>query len=397
MRRITVVGGSLAGVHAAEALREHGFDGDLTLVSADPRLPYDRPPLSKELLLGETEPGQLLLRPAGWYEEQGIDLRLGTAARGLDAASGRLALSDGSELAYDGLVLATGSSARRLPAVPPESKVHVLRTLGDALELRPELVSGRHLVIIGGGFIGLETAGVARRIGLDVTVIEGSTTPLARALGGEVGEWYRALHERNGVQVVCDCSVESIESTRGGAALQLSSGERLDADVVVAGIGSVPAVYWLADSRVELANGVTCTPELLTSVPNIVAAGDIARWANPVFGEEMRIEHWSNAVDQGRHAAATLLGHREPFASVPYFWTDQHETKMRFVGRAAGATDTRIETISDDKLIVTLGREGVLTGAVCVGAPRQLAKYKAAIQNCTPWEDAAGLQLASAS
>jgi NADPH-dependent 2,4-dienoyl-CoA reductase/sulfur reductase-like enzyme len=394
MRRIVVVGGSLAGVHAAEALRERGFDGELTLVSADPGLPYDRPPLSKELLLEGKSAEQLLLRPASWYEEQGIGLRLGTAARGLDAAGGRLALSDGSEIHYDGMVLATGSVARRLPAVPEGARVHVIRTLENALELRPELVPGRHLVMIGGGFIGLEVAGVARRLGLDVTLIEGSSTPLARVFGREVGDWYRELHERNGVRLVCDSSVDSLESTPGGITLSLNSGERINGDVVVAGIGSTPAVDWLAGSAVEISNGVACTPELLTSAPNIVAAGDIARWRNPVFDEEMRVEHWSNAVDQGRHVAATLLGGREPFASVPYFWTDQHDTKMRFVGRAAGATDTRIETISDDKLVVTLGRDGVLTGALCVCAPRQLAKYKVAIQNRAPWEDVAELRLA---
>ena len=385
MRRIVVVGGSLAGVHAAEALRERGFDGELTLVSADAGLPYDRPPLSKELLLGSITADQLLLRPASWYEEQGIALQLGAAAIGLTSSC--LALSDGSEIPYDGMVLATGSMARRLPDVPGPSRVHVLRTIEDAVGLQPELVPGRHLVMIGGGFIGLEVAGVARRLGLEVTLIENSATPLARAFGGEVGAWYRKLHERNGVRLVCDCSIDSLEAGPGGITLNLSGGERVNGDIVAAGIGSIPAVDWLAGSAVTISNGVTCTPDLRTSVPNIVAAGDIARWRNPIFGEEMRVEHWSNAVEQGRHAAASLLGERDLFASVPYFWTDQHETKMRFVGRVAGATDTRIQTLTDDKLVVTYGRGGVLTGAVCVGAPRQLAQYKVAIQNCTPWEE----------
>ena len=397
MQRIVVVGGSLAGVHAAEALRERGYDGELTLVSAEPGLPYDRPPLSKELLLDGMTPEQLLLRPAPWYATQGIELRLNTAARGIDADNGLLALTDGSDLPYDGMVIATGSAARRFTSAAAQARVHVLRTLDDALELRPELIPGRHLVMIGGGFVGLEVAAVARGLGLDVTLIEGSPMPLARAFGTEIGSWYRELHEGNGVRLICGSSVQSLQDSPGGVTVTLSSGERLSADVVAAGIGATPSVEWLTGSAVEVANGVTCTPELLTSVPNIVAAGDVAAWRNPVFDEEMRIEHWSNAVDQGRHAAATLLGERDPFASVPYFWTDQHDKKMRFVGRTAGATDIRIEEMSDDKLVATLGRDGLLIGALTVCAPRQLAKYKVAIQNHTPWEATDATRLAPAS
>ena len=397
MHRIVVVGGSLAGVHAAEALRERGFDGELTLVSAEPGLPYDRPPLSKELLLDGMTPEQLLLRPAPWYEVQGIELRLNTAARGIDADKGLLALTDGSHLPYDGMVIATGSAARRFPGDTTQARVHVLRTLDDALELRPELIPGRHLVMIGGGFVGLEVAAVARGLGLDVTLIEGSSMPLARAFGTDIGTWYRELHEGNGVRLICGSSVQSLQDSPGGVTVTLSSGESLSADVVAAGIGATPAVEWLAGSAVEVANGVTCTPELLTSVPNIVAAGDVAAWRNPVFDEDMRIEHWSNAVDQGRHAAATLLGERDPFGSVPYFWTDQHDKKMRFVGRADGATDIRIEEMADDKLVATLGRGGRLIGALTVCAPRQLAKYKVAIQNRAPWEASGATRLAPAN
>lgn len=394
MRRIAVVGGSLAGVHAAEALRERGFDGELTLVSADSRLPYDRPPISKDLLLGTMAAEQLLLRPASWYEEQDVRLRLGSAAVELDAAKRLLTLADGSELEYDGLLLATGSSARRLPDLPEDLPVHVLRDLDDALALRPSLVRGQHLVVIGGGFIGLEVAGVARKLGLDVTLIEPSKTPLSRVFGGEVGAWYREMHERNGVQFLCECKIDSIEARGSGVALTLTDGMRLNGDIVVAGIGSIPAIDWLEGSGVRVSGGVVCTPDLSTTAPHVVAAGDIARWYNPVFRSEMRIEHWTNAVEQGRHAAASLLGDRRPFSSVPYFWTDQHDTKMRFVGRSMGATDTRVELMTEDKLVVSYGRDGLLIGAVCVGSPRHLAKFKVAIQERTPWEDADAPQLA---
>ncbi len=389
MRRITVVGGSLAGVHAAEALREHGFDGDVTLVSAEFSRPYDRPPLSKQVLLGEYDVAEIALRPASWYEEQGIELRLGTAATAIDAKHGKLSLADGSELEYDGLVLATGSRPRALNVTGGAPGVHVLRSVEDAVALRPGLAAGRHLVMVGGGFIGLEVAGAAAKLGLEVTVIEASMTPLSRRFGDDVGHWYRELHERNGVRVICGSTLASVDVSTGGASITLSDGRIVKGDIVVAGVGSVPAVEWLAGSGIDTGDGVVCGPDLRTSVPNIVAAGDIASWRNPIFDERMRIEHWSNAVDQGRHAAATLLGDRQDFASVPYFWTDQHDTKMRFVGRTKDATDSRVEKLDDNKLIVTYGREGVLIGAVCVGSPRDMAKYKVAIQSRAPWDEPA--------
>lgn len=389
MNRIVVVGGSLAAVHAAEALRDNGFDGELTLVSADAELPYDRPPLSKDLLLGDMSVEHLPLRTGSWYGENHIELRSGVAARGLDAVAGVVALSDGSELSYDGLIVATGSVARELPADAATHAVHVIRTLPDALGLLPELTEGRHLVVVGGGFIGLEVAGVARRLGLDVTLVERSSKPLLRTLGEDAATWYRELHERNGVRLVCGSEIASVGSSARGTSLGLSDGTIVNADVVVAGVGARPAVDWLEGSGVAIADGVQCAPDLRTSVPNIVAAGDIVRWRNPTFDEEMRVEHWSNAIEQGRHAAETLLGRREGFASVPYFWTDQHETKMRFVGRSAGATERRVEELTDDKLVITYGRDRRLIGALCVNAPRAMARYKVAIQERTPWLDAA--------
>lgn len=386
MKRIAVVGGSLAGVHSAEALRELGFDGDVTLVSAETSLPYDRPPLSKAVLLGGDTSESLLLRNEAWYEEMNINVELGNPARGIDRAAGNLVLQNGSELAYDGLVVATGSTARMLRGYDGGPKVHVLRSIDDAVGLKNELLPGRHLVIVGAGFIGLEVAAAAHVLGLDVTVIEGSATPLARRFGDVVGDWYRNLHELNGVRIVCGSALAAIDSSGKGVKVTLGDGNVIAGDVLVAGVGAAPAIEWLAGSGIEVADGVVCSADLRTSVPNIVAAGDVASWHNPIFDEQMRIEHWSNAVDQGRHAAATLLGEREPFASVPYFWTDQHMTKMRFVGRTKGVTDTHIETLSDDKLVATFGRDGVLIGAVCIGAPRLLPKYKMAIQARAPWE-----------
>ncbi|TQO20045.1 NADPH-dependent 2,4-dienoyl-CoA reductase/sulfur reductase-like enzyme [Rhodoglobus vestalii] len=396
MDRVVIVGGSLAGVNAAEALREHGFEGDLTLISAEESLPYDRPPLSKQMLLTDMAPEQLLLKESDWYEKNGLDVVLGNPARGLDPIAQRVALSDGTEREYDGLVLATGSAVRELSVVHGEPRLHVLHSMDDAIRLRAEFAPGKHLVLVGGGFIGLEVAAAARWQGLDVTVIARGPAPLSRVFVGDIGRWYQGLHERNGVNVRCGSALEAIEWGINGAVVTLTNGSVINADIVVAGVGSTPAVEWLANSGVEITNGLACTPDLMTSVPNVVAAGDIVSWRNPIFDEEMRVEHWTNAIDQGRHAAATLLGNRDPFASVPYFWTDQFDTKMRFVGRTTGADHTNIETLSDDKLVATFGRDGVVIGAVCIGAPRQLAKYKVAIQNRTPWDEAVEASLIAA-
>jgi len=386
--RVLIVGGSLAGVNAAEALREHGFDGDLTLISAEESLPYDRPPLSKQMLLTDMAPEQLLLKESYWYEKNGIDVVLGNSARGLDPIAQRVALSDGTEREYDGLVIATGSAVRELSVAQGEPRLHVLHSMNDAIRLRAEFAWGKHLVLVGGGFIGLEVAAAARSQGLDVTVIARGPAPLSRVFVGDIGLWFQGLHERNGVDLRCGSALDTIEWGINGAVVTLTDGSVINADIVVAGVGSTPAVEWLSKSGIEITNGLACTPDLMTSVPNVVAAGDVVSWRNPIFDEEMRVEHWTNAVDQGRHAAATLLGNRDPFASVPYFWTDQFDTKMRFVGRTTSADQAKIETQTDDKLVATFGRDGVVIGAVCIGAPRQLAKYKVAIQNRTPWDEA---------
>ena len=387
MRRIAIVGGSLAGVHAAEALRESGYQEEIPLVSADTYLPYDRPPLSKEGLFSGAAPEKLLLRDPQWYDDNAITTQLGVHAEGLDVDRGQLRLSSGSDLPYDGLIVATGSRARRLPTKVGQPPVHTVRDLSDAAELRKDLLPGKHLVLIGGGFIGLEVAATARQIGLEVTVIEVSKMPLGRMLGNEVGSWFRKLHRRNGVNVICGTPLKSIEPGVGGSQVVLDDGQTIHADVVVAGIGATPATEWLSDSGLELARGVRCNSDLSTAAPGVVAAGDIARWYNPLFDEEMRVEHWTNAVEQGRHAAGTLLGACDSFSSVPYFWTDQYNAKMRFVGRSDAADVIAIEEMNKNRLVALYGRDGYIRGAVCVNAPRKLAKYRKAIRDQVPWQD----------
>jgi NADPH-dependent 2,4-dienoyl-CoA reductase/sulfur reductase-like enzyme len=387
MRKIVVVGGSLAGVHAAESLRDRGYDGELTIVSSEGQLPYDRPPLSKEALMEGLDHERLLLHDAAWYAEQNITVLLNDPAVRLDTDRRELGLLSGTALAYDGLVIATGSRARRVRTGEDGPMVHVIRTSDDARALRPHLQAGRHLVIAGGGFIGLEVAAAARQLGLRVTIIEGAPVPLARAFSDVIGSWYRDLHERNGVSFLCGLSLESIDRTpEDGVRVHLSDGTVVDGDLIVAGIGAEPAVEWLEGSGVSVGNGIICEADLSTTVPGVVAAGDVARWYNAIFDEEMRNEHWSNAVDQGRHAAGTLLGGNDAFLTVPYFWSDQYDARMRFVGRAGAAEHVHIEHMSDDRLIVLFGRDGLLRGAVCVNAPRQLAGYRMAIRDNASWD-----------
>jgi NADPH-dependent 2,4-dienoyl-CoA reductase/sulfur reductase-like enzyme len=389
VRHVAIVGASLAGVSAVEGLRERGYEEQITLVDSQLHLPYDKPPLSKAALAGEVDYDRTPLRPPEWYVEQNVSLRLGSRVVGLDGPGKALALEDGGALGFDGLVIASGSTARPLP-VPcgDPGRVHVLRTLDDSKRLQEELVAGRHLVIVGGGFIGLEVASTARRLGLDVTVVEMARAPLSRVFGTEVGTWFKKLHEDSGIELRCAASLDEVTAGSDGFKLRFREGPAVWADVVLAGVGAAPATSWLADSGVVIDNGVRCAPDLSTGMPGIVAAGDVVRWHNAFFDEEMRIEHWTNAVEQGRHAAATLLGDSQPYQPVPYFWTDQLDAKVRFIGRADSEDDIVVAEPKENSLVALFGRNGVLRGAVCVNASRRLAQYRMAISNRTPWDEA---------
>ena len=387
MRRVVVVGASLAGVHAIEGLRDHGYSGEITLVGAEPHLPYDRPPLSKEALRHGPDPTGLLLRAPEWYADRGVELRLGRPARALDPGARRVTLGDGSGLTYDGLVIATGSRPRTVRATRRGRAPLVLRSLNDARDLHARMAPGRHLVVIGGGFIGLEVAATARGIGMRVTVVEVAPVPLTRVLGDEVGAWFRAYHEANGVNVVCGAVVAAVEENGDGGTVVLRDGRVLEADLLVAGVGAEPETGWLDGSGVRLADGVACDSALRTSAPGVVAAGDVARWYNARFDEEMRVEQWTNAIEQGRHAAGTLLGAGDAYMSIPYFWSDQFDAKMRFVGRANASERVHVERDDETTMVALFCRDGVIRGALCVNAPRRLAHYRKAILDGAPWGD----------
>jgi 3-phenylpropionate/trans-cinnamate dioxygenase ferredoxin reductase subunit len=382
MNTIAVVGGSLAGLRATEALRREGFDGRIVVIGAEPHLPYDRPPLSKQVLAGTWEPDQAVLTGA---EEVGAEWLLGRRATALDAGTLELTLDGDERLPCDGIVIATGATPRTLPGTPALEGLHVLRTLDDCLALRADLEREPRVAVVGAGFIGSEVAATSWERGLSVTVIEALPVPLERALGPLMGKVCGRLHTDHGVGLRLGVGVEAIEGGADGrvAGVRLTDGSTVEADVVVVGIGVAPATDWLAGSGLTLDNGVVCDP-WCQAAPGIVAAGDVARWTNPLFGTSMRVEHWSNAADQAQAAVRTLLRGRdetEPFSPVPYFWSDQYGVKIQFVGHASG--DDVVEVVEGSpeagRFVARYGRDGRLVGALLYHWPARLPRYRAMI------------------
>lgn len=412
LEHVVVVGASLAGLRAAETLRQGGFAGGITMIGAEAHLPYDRPPLSKKLLAGEWEPERIALRKPEALAELDLVWRLGVPASSLDTAAKRIHLADGTSEKYDGLVIATGAAPIRLPGQPAVAGVHALRTLDDALALRSQLVAGRKVVVIGAGFIGLEAAATARTAGCDVTVLEGLSAPLVRGLGSRMGQAIAAVHDRHGVRVRCDVRVQAIEIDESGlevSGVRLEGGEVLPADVVLVGIGVRPCTAWLESAEgVELRDGVVCDATLAAGPEGVVAAGDLVRWPNRAFGdpehgEEMRVEHWTNAAEQGAAAARTLMamgaGHEaSPYAAIPFFWSDQFDARIQFLGRSSADDDVEVAhgSVDDAKFVALYSRDGVLRGALGVSSPRVLMPLRALLMERAPVE-AARAQLAAAS
>ena len=391
--RIVVVGVSLAGLSALETLRQEGYEGELIAVGAEGVLPYDRPPLSKQVLQGHWEPDKAVLREPGQYDALGVTWHLGRRAIALDPAARTVTLDDGEPLAYDGLVIATGATPRWLPGTEGLGGVHVLRTMDECLTLRAELEAASRVCVVGAGFIGAEVAASARVRGLDVTVLEALPAPLARAFPAEMGAACAALHLDQGVDLRCGETVAGFEGDDRVTGVRLGDGSVVEADVVVVGVGVAPETGWLESSGLPLDNGVVCDSTCATAAPGVVAAGDIARWPNNLFGETMRIEHWSNAVEQGAAAAKRLLagpGEAVDFAPAPYFWSDQYDAKIQFLGRCRPSDEVRIVdgSIEERRFVALFGRDGRLFGALAFNRPRLLMAYRKLLAAKTSFEDA---------
>jgi NADPH-dependent 2,4-dienoyl-CoA reductase/sulfur reductase-like enzyme len=396
LRDVVVVGASLAGLRAAETLRTDGFDGRLALVGAETHLPYDRPPLSKKVLAGEWEPDRIHLRKPDEYDDLGFDLHLGVKAIGLDTAARQVHLSDGSTLVFDGLVIATGAAPRRLPGQPELPGIFELRTLDDALALRGALEEGpRRVVVVGAGFIGAEVAATARSRGLEVTLVEALPVPLARGLGPALGAAIGELHRARGVDVRLGVGVGAMEGRDRVERIRLTDGTELEADVVVVGVGVAPVTDWLEGSGLELRDGVVCDATLAAGPAGVYAAGDLARWPNELFGEEMRVEHWTNAAEQGAAAARNLLatgagGTGAAYAPVPFFWSDQFDARIQFLGRAGGDDDVEVVhgALDGSQFVALYGRAGRFRGVFGLSSPKQVMRYRKLLLACTSWEDA---------
>jgi len=393
LNSILIVGASLAGLRSAETLRSDGFTGRITIVGAENHLPYDRPPLSKKLLAGEWEPDRISLRKAEDFESLNIEWQLGSAAVSLNLEQREVTLADGRLLSFDGLIIATGSAARRLPDQPDWQGVHVLRTMDDALDLRHAIeptpaVPSPKVVVIGAGFIGLEVAATARSRGCSVTVLEGAPAPMMRGLGVDMGAAAALVHGDNGVDMRVGVSVAGfIESSPGRVgSVELVTGERIDADVVVIGVGAAPATSWLENSGLEIRDGVVCDHFLNAGEQFVYAAGDVCRWTNDLYGREMRVEHWTTASEQGAAAARNLLAEasgadRTPYSAVPFFWSDQFTARIQFLGRAEG--DEKVHVVigsPEERAFVALyERDDILVAALGVSRPRQLMPFRALI------------------
>ncbi|HKY15974.1 MAG TPA: FAD-dependent oxidoreductase [Microthrixaceae bacterium] len=396
MDHIAIVGASLAGLSAAEAVRGAGFGGTLTVLDAAPEIPSDRPPLSKQVLAGTMAPHDARLPQASVLEDLDLDLRLGVGATGFSAADRTLHLSDGSTLTADGIVLATGGTPRRLPDAIGGSLegVHVLRDLDHCLAIREDLGRApRRVVVIGAGFIGAEVASTSRELGLEVSMVEALPLPMQRVLPGEIGGFVAEVHRDHGVDVRLGVGVAALEGGDRVERVRLTDGSTLDADVVVVGVGVSPTVDWLEGSGLTLDDGIVCDATC-RAAPGVVAAGDLARWPNERYGEVMRVEQWEHAIEQGTHAGRRLVAGDtgEVFAPIPWFWSDQYDRKIQVAGRVGPDDEVRVVvgSIEERRFVAMFRRGDRCTAVLGVNRPAQVirARMRMGEPGGLAWSDA---------
>lgn len=390
---LLIVGASLAGLRACEAARRLGFSGRLTLLGAEPHLPYDRPPLSKEFLgSADVESETPWLRGSeALVDTLDVNLILGEAATSLDVA-GHAVSTASQDLRYGALLIATGVSARTLPNANALHGVHTLRTLEDAREVRTALDAHARTVVIGAGFIGAEVASAARSRGLSVTILEAQPTPLARAVGSVAGAALAGLHLRNGTDLRCGVQVAALVGADKVEAVRLIDGTEVPADLVVVGIGADPATEWLVGSGLTIDNGIVCD-EMLRAAPDVWAAGDVARWHHPDFDSLLRLEHWANAGEQAAHAVRNLL---DPDAAtayrhVPYFWSDLYDSRIQFAGVPWGDPMLVTGEWASEAFTALYRHEDRIVGALTLNRRADIMKYRTLIARSASWSDALAL------
>ena len=387
---IVIVGASLAGLRAAQAIRRAEHDGEVVVVGSEEHLPYTRPPLSKELLAGEQEPAETAL-PG---RDLDVDWRLGATAVDLDWAAHEVTLDDGERLRYSKLLIATGAHARPWPGDPVElDGLHMLRTIDDALALRAAFEGGPRIAVVGGGFVGCEVAATARKRGLDVTLIDIAHQPMP-ALGEAVGARCADLHRAHGVELRLGVGVDGFDGDGRLEAVRLADGSRVEADLAIVALGAAPNTDWLIESGLELEPGVVCDATLAArDAEDVFAAGDAAAWPHPMAGDAtIRIEHWTNAAEQGAAAGRNMIaapGEAQPYAAVPYFWSDQYDVKIQAVGLAGRAERVQmLEATPDGEKWVAAGvRDGRLIAVIGFNAMRRLAFYRGRLAELPPLDD----------
>jgi 3-phenylpropionate/trans-cinnamate dioxygenase ferredoxin reductase subunit len=332
---LIIVGASLAGAKAAEALRERGFEGRVVLIGSEPERPYERPPLTKDYVRGESERDKVFVHDPGFYDEHQIELISGVTATAIDAAHSKVTLESGDELEYDRLLITTGAEPRRInvPGAGLDG-IHYLRTLDDSTVLRERLNAGGRVAVVGAGWIGSEFAASARQRGLEVALIDPLELPNARVFGSEVGSFYRDVHAQHGVELLLGDGVESFVGDGSVKAVKTSSGKTVDCDFAVVGIGVAPRVDLARQAGVEVDDGIVVDQRLASSVPNVFAAGDVAGAWHPFFQQRIRVEHWANALNQGPAAARSMLGDETSYDRLPYFFSDQYDVGMEYSGHA---------------------------------------------------------------
>ena len=378
-------------MHAAHTLRAEGFGGSVTVIGDETDDPYDRPPLSKQVLAGEWDADRIGLPAAS--EDLGLDWRLGRRATALDVAGRRLTLDGDEDLPFDSLVIATGASPVRIPGTDDFEGVHTLRTLRDCMAIRRGLdAAPRRVVVVGAGFIGAEVAATARGRGLEVTMIEALPVPLQRGLGDQLGSVMADVHRDHGVDVRLGVGVEGFSGNGRVEEVSLSDGSTVEADVVVVGVGVRPNTGWLESSSLEIDNGVVCDASCLAA-PGIVAAGDVARWPSARYGRSLRVEHWENAVQQGEAAARRLLASdadAEVYDPVPWFWSDQYDRKIQMAGLSAphDRVEVVIGTTDERRFVALFGNKGRVVGVLGMNRPRQVMQLRALAADGTPFDEA---------